>query len=313
MHREARYRECGYPGPPIAVMFDLRHVPAGQPKNQDAEENAPHTRSFAFARCFPAAYREGRGLSDPARHPHRCLYAGRGERCACAHRRAQDGTGAGRADRDRQPSRRRRQRGGGGGRPRHARWLYDTRRQQRDPRHQCGALQEDQLRCGGGFRADRPDRLASQYPGGEPVRAGALNGRADRAREGTARQAQLRLFGLWACRTSRGRIVQRRGQDRHRARALQGRGAGIARRDRRPRADDVRHRLLGRVAHQGRQGARARGHHAQAFLGDARDPDHRRARPQGLRRHHLARPGGARAHPERRGRRASSGTRRRAR
>ena len=42
-------------------------------------------------------------------------------------------------------------------------------------------------------------------------------------------QAQLRLVGLRRRRASGRRAVQDRGQDRHRARALQGRGAGACR------------------------------------------------------------------------------------
>ena len=44
---------------------------------------------------------------------------------------------------------------------------------------------------------------------------------------------------------------------------------------------------------QERQGARAGGDAAQAHGGVPRDSHHRRARPEGLRRHHLARAGGA--------------------
>ena len=49
--------------------------------------------------------------------------------------------------------------------------------------------------AGGGLRADRPDRIAGQYPGGESGGAGEIDGRADRARQGQSGQAQFRLVG----------------------------------------------------------------------------------------------------------------------
>ena len=64
-----------------------------------------------------------------------------------------------------------------------------------------------------------------------------------------SRQVQLRLVRPRRGRASRRRAVQGRGQGRHRPRALQGRGAGAAGRDRRPRADDVRHRRVGGRPH----------------------------------------------------------------
>ncbi len=120
------------------------------------------------------------------------------------------------------------------------------------------------------FRADQPDRLAGEYPGGQSAAAGAHDGRADRARQGQSGQAQLCLLGLWRGRASRRRAVQGGGQDRHRARPLQGRGAGAAGRDRRPCADDVCDRGLGGAAHPERPGAAARGDDAQAHGGAAR-------------------------------------------
>ena len=68
------------------------------------------------------------------------------------------------------------------------------------------------------------------------------------------------------------------------------------------------------------QGARARRHHAEAHRAAAGPADRRRARHQGLRRHHLARPGGAgrhaegdHRHAELRHRRGAEGSRRRRR
>ena len=104
--------------------------------------------------------------------------------------------------------------------------------------------------------------------------------------------------GLRRRGASRRRAVQDRGQDQHRPRPLQGRGAGAAGRHRRPCADDVRDRGVGDRPDQERQGARARRDHAEAHRAAAGSADRRRARHQGLRRHHLARPGGAGRHAE---------------
>ena len=83
-----------------------------------------------------------------------------------------------------------------------------------------------------------------------PDRAGELHGGADRARQGEPGHDQLRLVRPRRRRAPVRRTVQVRGQDQHRARRLQGRGAGAAGRDRRPCADDVRHRRVGDRAHQ---------------------------------------------------------------
>ena len=72
-----------------------------------------------------------------------------------------------------------------------------------------------------------------------------------------------------------------------------GAAPALHRRDRRPRADDVRHRRIGGAAHPERQGARAGGDADPAHRGVPGARHHRRARPQGLRRHHLARAGRA--------------------
>ena len=90
--------------------------------------------------------------------------------------------------------------------------------------------------------------------------------------QGAARQDQFRFVRLWRGRASRRRIVQDGGACRYRARALQGRGARAAGRDRRPRPDDVRHRGLRGRPHQRRPGARAGRDHAQAHGGPARLP-----------------------------------------
>ena len=114
------------------------------------------------------------------------------------------------------------------------------------------------------FPADHAGRHPGQYPGGQPDRAGELDAGADRARQGEPGRAELRLVRSRRGRASRRRAVQDRGQDQHRPRRLQGRGARLAGRGRRSRADDVRHRRVGDRTDQARQGARARRDHADA-------------------------------------------------
>ena len=186
------------------------------------------------------------------------------------------------AVRDGQPSRRRRQHRRRGRRQRARRRPHHPDGQQQHPRHQCRALQEGQFRPRARFRADQPDRLAGQHPGGQSERAGEVAGRADRAHPRQSRQVQLRLVrprhGRAPCR----RAVQGRDQAQHHPRSLQGRRARAAGRDRGPRADDLRHRGVGGAAYQGRQGAGAGGDADQAYGGIPRACDHGRAWAEGL-------------------------------
>ena len=55
----------------------------------------------------------------------------------------------------------------------------------------ASTLQKDQFRCGDGLRADQPDRIAGQYPGGQSGVAGEIDGRADRARQGQVRASSI--------------------------------------------------------------------------------------------------------------------------
>ena len=65
-----------------------------------------------------------------------------------------------------------------------------------------------------GFRADQPDRLAGQHPGGQSRHAGEVAGGADRAAARQSRQVQLRVVRPRHRGASRGRAVQGRGQGR---------------------------------------------------------------------------------------------------
>ena len=102
------------------------------------------------------------GLSEQAGVAADRVHAGRSERRALAHRRQEARTNPRPALHHRQPARRRRQHRRRGGRASRARRPHAADGQQLHPRHQCGALQEDQLRRRKGFRADQPDRLAGR-------------------------------------------------------------------------------------------------------------------------------------------------------
>ena len=165
--------------------------------------------------CIPgggrdvAVARAGRGaVSRATDQSDRCVYPGRPERRAGAHPRQEARATARPAIRDREPARRRRQYRRRAGRACGARRLHAADGQQQHPRHQCEPLPEDRLRCREGLCADQPDRLAGEYPGGQPRAAGAHDGRADRACESKARPARLCLLGLWRRRAPVRRIVQ---------------------------------------------------------------------------------------------------------
>ena len=174
-------------------------------------------------------------LPDTAGHAGRRIHAGRAERRARPHRREEDGDHPRPDLRHRQSPGRRRQHRRRDRRARRARRLYAADGQQLDPRHQCQPLQEDRLQSREGLFADLADRHAGQHPCGQSQGAGAHDGGADCACQGRARQAQLRLVGLWRGGASRRRIVQDAGRHRHRPCRLQGRGAGAAGFDRRAR------------------------------------------------------------------------------
>ena len=119
-----------------------------------------------------------------------------------------------------------------------------------------------------------------------PCRAGAIDRRADRAGEAGAGQAQLRLGRQRQRRASRRRAVCRHGRHQAHPHPLQGLGAGAERPGRRSRQDrSSASHAAGAGRREGRQqGARARGHRAQALaavpdvptVAEARCPDSRR-------------------------------------
>ncbi len=106
-----------------------------------------------------------------------------------------------------------------------------------------------------------------------------------RAREGESRQAELRLRGQRHAAAHRHRSADARNRHRSHARAVQGIAAGAGRSDRRSGRFHFRRRCRD-LAHQGRQGAPARGTRADAIAGIPRCADHGRGRHQS--RHHAA-------------------------
>ena len=180
-----------------ARICSICGLPRGQRDMKDerkCSEGAALATGLVALLCTMEA---GRAADYPTRPvtPGGGVHPGRAERRAGPHPRQEARADPRAAVRDRQPAGRRRQHRGRGRRPCGARRLHAAQRQQQHPRHQRGALPEDQLRPAGGLRADRPDRLAGQYPGGESGGAGAHDGRADRARQGQSRQDQFRLLG----------------------------------------------------------------------------------------------------------------------
>ena len=184
-------------------------------------------------------------LSEQADPHRRAVPAGRADR----RRRAPDrrsAVGAVRADhRGREPSRRRRRHGrrevGGVGRSRRL----------HHPVHAAGSagdgardLQERRLRSGESVRAGGGGVLLAADPRGQSERAGEVDAGARRAREGQSRQGQLCVARLQHAAASARRDAQADDRRRHRARAVQGLGAGAHRSDRRPGADVFRRRVV---------------------------------------------------------------------
>ena len=110
-----------------------------------------------------------------------------------------------------------------------------------------------------------------------PVGEGQYAAGVHRARQGGARQAQLRLVGPRHAVSHGRRAVQVDGRRRHRARSVQGELGRAHGRAGRPGRDDVRRRDDDERAGEGRQGARARDQRQDAIGGDAERADGRRS------------------------------------
>ena len=110
-----------------------------------------------------------------------------------------------------------------------ARRLHAADGQQQHPRHQCErSTRQIDYDAGKDFVPITLIGSQANILVVNPGRAGAIAEGTDRAREGPARQAQFCFVGLRRGRASRRRTVQGGSQDRHRARAVQGRRAGLA-------------------------------------------------------------------------------------
>ena len=119
------------------------------------------------------------------------------------------------------------------------------------------SLQAAALRHAEGLRAGEPARDRAGDPDGASESAGEDAAGVRRAREGAARQVQLRVGRQRRLHASRRRAAQARGRHRRRARALQGHGPGDERPDRRACRRDVLGHLVGAAVH-GRRHACAR-------------------------------------------------------
>ena len=239
------------------------------------------------------------GLSRQVHPPDRALAADRHGGHPRARARPETRREPGAARGDRQPGGSERHHRLGGRRQVGAGRLYAARRQHHRPCHQRHAAGEDAVRQPARLRAHQPAGLGARRHCQPAVAAGEEHPRADRAREGEARAADLRLVRRRQQRASRRRAVQDHGGRRPAARSLQGRPAG----DRRParRAGVHLHpgAALGGAAGQGGPPAPAGGHERAPLLGDAGHADDRGIRAARFRSEQLVRPDGARGHAAR--------------
>ena len=148
-----------------------------------------------------------------------------------------------------------------------------------DARRQPDALPAHALRRREGFRADLDDRHHAQRARGVGAIAVPLGAGSRGGGEGQSGQARVRLRQHRQRGSSRGRAVQDGDPHRHHACALQRRRAGDAGIARRRHAIHVRQPRQRDGAGQGRQGARAGGHHGAALGAGARPADDGRSRP----------------------------------
>ena len=194
-------------------------------------------------------------LSDARDPPRRAVRRGRRHRQSRAHHRAAGQQGARPADRDREPAGRRQRDRHGRGREVGARRLHagdDRHLDRREPEPQAAALRHAE-----GLRAGEPARDRAGDPDGASEGAGEDAAGVRRAREGAARQVQLRVGRQRRLDASRRRAAQAGGRHRRRARALQGHRPGDERSDRRACGRDVLRHLVGAAVH-GRRHACAR-------------------------------------------------------
>ncbi|MSQ49806.1 MAG: hypothetical protein EXR30_05385 [Betaproteobacteria bacterium] len=148
-------------------------------------------------------------------------------------------------------------------------------------------VQQTALRPGQGLRPGDPGGNHGEHPAGASVCAGEFGAGTDRAGQGTAWQAQLRLRRQRHHQPPSRRTVQDHGRRRDGARALQRRRRRLHRPNLGSGATVLRRHPGHRPIPQGRALARARRHHATALAGRAGGADDCRVRLARLFRNHL--------------------------
>ena len=164
-------------------------------------------------------------------------------------------------------------------------------------RHRAaGGNQAGALRRGEGSGCDHPGRRHLQRAGGASGRAGEDAARADRARKGQARHAQLRLRRRGLVAAHEHGTAQAHGRHRPAAHSVQGHRPGDDRGAVRPDRGAVLQPAHRQAADRGRQTSRARDLGAEAGAGPAGRADRGRGRRAGLFGAAMVRPARARRH-----------------
>ena len=244
-------------------------------------QNCCAFRGCGTGHCADGAGRRaaGRELPEQADPDRRLGGRRRRRRSVGAHHRQPAADAVGPAGDGREPHRRQRQHRRRSRLARGAGRLHaagDAAQHRSPPMPRCSRSSATTRRAldAGGDHGGRPERA-----GGEEGLAGQDRRRADRARQGQRRQAELRLAGQRLDLASHDRAVQEPHRHPDHARALQGRGAGGERSRRRPRRHHVLRPRHDPVVAPRRPGPDHRGGDAEADRAAARDPDHRRERP----------------------------------
>jgi len=189
-----------------------------------------------------------------------------------AQRRARSDRG------DQQPRRRRRHHRVGRRRQGRSRRLHADARVDHHARHRPASLHRPLLRLAEGLCADRVRRQPAADHDGQQHGPCEIRGRRDRARQGAAGHARLRVVGQRRRTAPRRRIVQAHDRDRSHPRALPRQRPCRGRRHGRTHRHHVRRRARASARHHGRQAAPSCGGERAAQCAAARHPDLCRAR-----------------------------------
>ena len=152
-----------------------------------------------------------------------------------------------------------------------------------------GAVSEDPVRSGARLHADHADRDTAACAGRASIGAREIGAGADRSREIQTESDQLRFGRQRRSDASCGGTAQEHGEDRHRARAVQGQRRGVDGVDRRAGAHDVQQFPDVDAARAKRQAARDRRIHRETFGTGPGSADRGGIRPRRLRRHAVVR------------------------